>query len=159
MHNSDMCRRSTVGIGFSDASAALTRPPGWEPKSWGYHSDDGKIFFANSQGKPYGPPFGPGDVVGCGVNFRTGVAFYTKNGEHQGWWCCRHLLPPPFSVYASVADQSSDIAFRDIKGSNLRLYPTVGLKKTGEHIRVNFGQSPFTFDIDGMMKVSSACAW
>jgi hypothetical protein len=29
------------------------------------------------------------------------------------------------------------------------------MKKTGEHIRVNFGQSPFVFDIDGMMAVSN----
>lgn len=28
------------------------------------------------------------------------------------------------------------------------------MKKAGEHIRVNFGQSPFVFDIDGMMSVS-----
>jgi hypothetical protein len=28
------------------------------------------------------------------------------------------------------------------------------MKKSGEHIRVNFGQSPFVFDIDGMMSVS-----
>lgn len=28
------------------------------------------------------------------------------------------------------------------------------MKKTGEHIRVNFGQSPFVFDIDGMMSAS-----
>ena len=27
------------------------------------------------------------------------------------------------------------------------------MKKSGEHIRVNFGQSPFVFDIDGMMSV------
>jgi hypothetical protein len=44
------------------------------------------------------------------------------------------------------------IAFRDVKGSNLKLFPTVGLKKSGEHIRVNFGQTPFVYDIDGMMK-------
>ncbi len=45
------------------------------------------------------------------------------------------------------------MAFHDVKGSNLKLFPTVGLKKTGEHIRVNFGQTPFVYDIDGMMKV------
>jgi hypothetical protein len=43
-------------------------------------------------------------------------------------------------------------AFREIKG---KLFPSVGMKKTGEHIRVNFGQSPFVFDIDGMMAVSN----
>lgn len=42
-------------------------------------------------------------------------------------------------------------AFREIKG---KLFPSVGMKKPGEHIRVNLGQSPFIFDIDGMMSVS-----
>jgi len=28
------------------------------------------------------------------------------------------------------------------------------MKKSGEHVRVNFGQSPFVFDIDGMMAAS-----
>lgn len=42
------------------------------------------------------------------------------------------------------------MAFRDIKGE---LYPMVGLKKYGEHVRVNFGQTPFMFDIDAMMRV------
>jgi hypothetical protein len=37
-----------------------------------------------------------------------------------------------------------------------KLFPSVGMKKSGEHIRVNFGQSPFVFDIDGIMSVSSA---
>jgi hypothetical protein len=42
-------------------------------------------------------------------------------------------------------------AFREIKG---KLFPSVGMKKPGEHIRINLGQSPFIFDIDGMMSVS-----
>ena len=32
------------------------------------------------------------------------------------------------------------------------------MKKSGEHIRVNFGHSPFVFDIDGMMAVRSNLA-
>ena len=43
-------------------------------------------------------------------------------------------------------------AFRDIRGANL--YPSIGMKKLGEHIRVNFGQTPFVFDIDGLVAVS-----
>ncbi|KAF6816199.1 ran-binding protein [Colletotrichum sojae] len=116
----------TIGIGFSAKTVALSRPPGWEPDSWGYHSDDGHCYAGQNGGKAYGPPFTASDVIGCGINFRTGCAFFTKNG---------HLL---------------GTAFREIgKGSNL--YPTVGLKKSGEHVRVNFGQTPFVFDIEGMM--------
>lgn len=40
--------------------------------------------------------------------------------------------------------------FKDVKG---KLYPTIGLKKPGDHVIVNFGQTPFLFDIDGYMKV------
>jgi hypothetical protein len=34
------------------------------------------------------------------------------------------------------------------------LYPSVGMKKNNEHLRVNFGSAPFVFDIDSMMEVS-----
>jgi len=41
-------------------------------------------------------------------------------------------------------------AFRDLK-PNMPYYPTVGMKKPGETVRVNFGQEPFAFDIDKMV--------
>jgi hypothetical protein len=69
------------------------------------------------------------DVIGCGINFRTSTAFFTKNGVHLG------------------------TSFRDIKGD--KLYPTVGLKKPTEHLRANFGQTPFIFDLTSLMTVSS----
>lgn len=115
---------SSIGIGFSSKNVPLSRLPGWEPESWAYHGDDGHSFCCQSSGKHYGPPFTAGDIIGCGVNFRTGSAFFTKNGDHLG------------------------TAFREISG---KLFPSVGMKKASEHIRVNFGQSPFVFDIDGMM--------
>ncbi|KAK4169198.1 hypothetical protein QBC43DRAFT_86702 [Cladorrhinum sp. PSN259] len=119
-----------IGIGFSSKSASLARAPGWEPESWGYHGDDGNCFAAQNVGKPYGPKFGPGDTIGCLVNFRKGHALFTKNGREL-----------------KVAFR--DINFKDIKG---KLYPVVGLKKNGDHIWANFGQVPFMFDIDGYMK-------
>ncbi|KAI1262608.1 ran-binding protein [Xylariaceae sp. FL1019] len=121
---------TSVCIGFASKNVALTRPPGWEPESWGLHGDDGDLYAGGNNGKKYGDSstFGSGDVIGCGVNFRTGQAFFTKNGTRAG----------------------KGPAFRDIKG---KLYPAIGLKKTGEHVRANFGQSPFIFDIDKLMKV------
>ncbi|KAI1084979.1 SPRY domain-containing protein [Whalleya microplaca] len=117
---------TTVSIGFSGKNVPLSRPPGWEPDSWGYHGDDGDIYSGHNVGKTYeAQTFGPPDTVGCGVNFRTGEAFFTKNG------------------------QKFKAAFRDVKG---KLYPTVGMKKSGEHIRVNFGQTPFVFNIDNIMR-------
>ncbi|KAJ8610916.1 hypothetical protein MRB53_038304 [Persea americana] len=56
-----------------------------------------------------------GDVIGCGINFRTGSIFFTKNGVQ---------LP-------------------------------VGVKKLGEHLVLNFGHTPFVYDIDADMMVSS----
>lgn len=76
--------RSSIGIGFSSKNVPLSRIPGWEPESWAYHGDDGQIFCCQSTGKAYSTPFTAGDVIGCGVNFRTGAAFFTKNGDHLG---------------------------------------------------------------------------
>ncbi|EME46520.1 hypothetical protein DOTSEDRAFT_70504 [Dothistroma septosporum NZE10] len=115
-----------IGVGFSGRKANLNRLPGWEGDSWAYHGDDGYVFSCSASGKAYGPRFGSQDVVGCGVNFRTGDAFFTKNGNYLGK------------------------AFSNIR--NDRLYPSVGMKKPGEHLRINFGKTPFVFDIDTMME-------
>lgn len=58
-------------------------------------------------------------------------------------WC--------IAIQYAHTDSSLGIAFREIKG---KLFPSVGMKKAGEHVRVNFGQSPFVFDIDSMMAAS-----
>ena len=73
-----------IGIGFSGPKVPLNRLPGWEPESWAYHGDDGFSFCCTASGKSYGPKFSSLDVIGCGVNFRTGCAFFTKNGVHLG---------------------------------------------------------------------------
>ena len=73
-----------IGIGFSGRKASLNRLPGWESESYAYHGDDGFSFANTPSGKAYGPRYAAQDVIGCGVNFRTGSAFFTKNGVYLG---------------------------------------------------------------------------
>ncbi|OAP64520.1 hypothetical protein AYL99_00492 [Fonsecaea erecta] len=113
-----------ISIGFSTSEASLERLPGWETNSWGYHGDDGKLFFGDHAGRSYGPIFGAGDVIGCGINFNTCQAFFTKNGQDLG------------------------ICFPELK-KDVKLYPSIGVKKQpGALLAANFGQRPFVFDIE-----------
>ena len=57
---------------------------GWDDGSWGYHGDDGAAFSGSGKGAEYGPEYGKGDVIGCGVNFDEKIAFFTKNGSVLG---------------------------------------------------------------------------
>jgi len=77
-------KEGLIGIGFSGTKPNLSRLPGWESESWGYHGDDGFSFACSASGKPYGPKFSSLDVIGCGVDFRKGTAFFTKNGVFLG---------------------------------------------------------------------------
>ncbi|GAA5833763.1 hypothetical protein JCM3766R1_000091 [Sporobolomyces carnicolor] len=138
-----------IGVGLSHRSVSLSRLPGWEQLSYGYHADDGRAFCCQGTGEPFGPTFSTGDVVGCGIDWTdaggdrgkrerdgskkgkeknkdkgSGRVFYTKNGLFLGY------------------------AFSNLSGD---LYPTIGLRTPNESVRVNFGQAPFKFDIDSLL--------
>ena len=66
----------------------------------------------------YGPSFGTGDVIGCGIVNRS--CFFTKNGEFLG------------------------VAFKDVPTG---LHPTVGIN-AGNIVDGNFGQKAFNYDIE-----------
>lgn len=115
-----------LGIGFSGEGVKLEKMPGWEPCSFGYHGDDG--FTYNETGLPgdkYGPKFGMGDVVGCCWDMVDGTVFFTKNGLHLG------------------------VAFRGLRGT---LYPTIGMQTKGGRFTINFGASPFKYDIESFAR-------
>ncbi|GAA5941566.1 uncharacterized protein JCM15063_001623 [Sporobolomyces koalae] len=138
-----------IGIGLSHRSVSLSRLPGWESLSYGYHADDGRAFCSQGTGETFGPTFTTGDVVGCGIDWTdaggekgrrerdgskkgkeksrergSGRVFYTKNGVFLGY------------------------AFSNLSG---QLYPTIGLRTPNESVRVNFGQKPFQFDIESLV--------
>jgi Ran-binding protein 9/10 len=80
-------QRREIGVGFCEEHAETDSMLGHKDSAWGYHGDDGCIFGVNHRsgsGLPYGPKYGEGDVIGCGVNFDEGTVFYTKNGTIIG---------------------------------------------------------------------------
>lgn len=140
--------RTTIAIGFSTKAATLSRPIGWEPESWAYHGDDGRCFTAQNVGKVFGPTFNKNDVIGCGVNFKSNSAFFTRNGILLG----KHLACVGFlsclSLTAGVGEP-----FHDVVKGDRKLYPAISLKRLGEKVKTNFGQDPFLFNINQMMEV------
>ncbi|VEU41360.1 unnamed protein product [Pseudo-nitzschia multistriata] len=119
-----------VGLGTKDFNNR-TRMPGWDRQSFGYHGDDGGIFHASGgMLKQYGPKFGPGDTVGCGVDYISKGIFFTYNGKFLGY------------AWNNVSD---DILNND-------LYPVVGLD-TNFAVHLNWGTSgPFEFDLSKFIK-------
>ena len=104
---------------------------GWDLNSWGYHSDDGCLYFGNGkQNIKYSYEYDEGTTVGCGINFLDKSMFFTLNGEQQG------------------------VAFKFLKTS-IPLYPAIGLSQAGTEINANFGDQTFLFDIVRYKKVSN----
>eukprot|EP00375_Theileria_parva_P003618 XP_766303.1 hypothetical protein [Theileria parva strain Muguga] len=104
-----------IVVGFSYRS---------EPNSVGYKSEDGYSMNGTSKSESYGPSYGKGDVIGCGINYLNQNYFFTKNGSFLG---------------------SAGSLF------HIDNYPTVGLNSFGESVKFNF-LGPFKFNIEDYYK-------
>ncbi|XP_075480299.1 ran-binding protein M homolog [Primulina tabacum] len=110
-----------VSVGFTSSTSTNSRHhPGWEPDSCGYYGLNGMIYRGWGEGEAFGPTISIGDTVGCGVNYGTNQFFFTKNGVLIG------------SVWKNWYGP---------------LFPTIGLQTENEEVTVNFGKTPFLFDI------------
>jgi hypothetical protein len=109
--------------------------PGWFRGTWGYHGDDGETFDERATGTKYGPTYGAGDTVGCGVEFLKRSAFFTKNGSYLG----KKIV---YGNRFSSLTQQLGIAFTELTG---RLLPTCGFGERGTRLKVNFGTEPFMY--------------
>jgi len=110
-----------------------SRMPGWDQLSFGYHGDDGGIFHSSGgMLKQFGPKYGPGDTVGCGIDYVSKGIFYTLNGAFLGY------------AWERVSDK---ILKED-------LFPVVGID-TNSPIHLNFGSvdsGAFQFDLSNFIK-------
>lgn len=77
---------SVFSIGFCDDRARLTEQVGSSVGSWGFCSANGRLYENKkwAWGSPDDQTYGKGEVIGCGLNFKEKVAFYTRNGEVIG---------------------------------------------------------------------------
>jgi hypothetical protein len=118
-----------VAIGLSTKGfRCLSRMPGWDDYSYGYHGDDGGIFHASGDMlKRFGPSFGKGDTVGCGVDYRNGGIFYTLNGKMLGY------------------------GWTGLELNEKDLYPTIGVDSNSP-VDCNFGDKDFAFDLRAFLK-------
>eukprot|EP01083_Nonionella_stella_P059475 155578_1 len=74
--------------------------------------------------RDFAPPFGSGDVIGCGYDLRKGEVFFTLNGA---------LLESPFEeVHA-------------------RFHPIVWIESPGARVRANFGHEAFVFGFEATL--------
>ncbi len=118
--------RDCISIGLSiENFRVVDKMPGWDQSSYGYHSDDGGIFHGTgtSSRRQERPTYGPGDVVGCGLDYVSRRIFFTRNGKFLGY---------EFDVI-------------DLDVVETGLFPTVGID-SNRPIFVNFGERPFHFD-------------
>ncbi len=106
------------------------RMAGWDDQSFGYHSDDGGVYHNQGQMiRKFGPTFGVGDTVGCGVDYQRRAIFFTLNGNFLGY---------------AFEKLSLKILEQD-------LYPVVGLD-THCPVACNFGcEEGFLFDLKSMV--------
>ena len=102
-------------------SPAICKQVGWAANTIGYHSDDGSIYIGTANPKLKGIKWGPGDIVGAGINYLTKnnlEIFFTLNGR---------------------------LIIKVVKTFDKPLVPMIGLDTT-YRIHTNLGIYPFKYD-------------
>lgn len=119
-----------VAVGLAtDSFDWHVRMPGWDASSYGYHGDDGGIFHSSGgMLRKFGPSYGRGDVVGCGIDHVAGGIFFTLNGVFLGY------------AWTGLPQEMLQQDF----------YPVVGID-TNDFIVTNFGTQPFVYDLKSMI--------
>ncbi|MCJ1298636.1 hypothetical protein MMC08_001426 [Hypocenomyce scalaris] len=76
-----------LGIGLANDSSKRSGIVGWNPGSWGYHSDDG-TYRVRAEESPsdrhcnqiHGPAYTQGNIAVCGFDAEFELILFTKNG-------------------------------------------------------------------------------
>lgn len=125
---------SCISMGFGKIGTSVLNQVGWGSSTIGYHSDDGHIFYQNEQIDNFSNPWTAGDIIGCGMIYNENNKkdiFFTKNGKMVKLIKDIQL---PLSMY----------------------YPILCIDSF-YGIKVNFGETEFSFPIDSMINNYDMC--
>lgn len=130
-----------IGLGFADNEFSLDDDQmlGWNEGSYAYHSDDGSLHGLDQIERDdedededeEWPAWNSGDVIGCGIDYRSHTIFYTRNGKFLG----------------NAFDFTDD--------TPQFLYPTVTLQGENVSVELNTGQTSFRYT--GEQVLGSLC--
>lgn len=137
----DQVEYPEVAIGLCTLGASAIEFPGWpateqapRARSWAYHGDDGSFAASKGDSNEYHPSegrrFGPGDTVGCGIDFDSCTMWFTKNGEKL---------------------EGAEDVCKDVRG---RLFPILGIYDNAQ-LETNFGEKPFVWN-DGLQNAGDS---
>lgn len=101
--NEGLIKCIAVGYGTRfDSLVSKHRHLGWQINAICYHGRDGELYAGNRYGERFGPTFGTGDTIGCGLDMARGCFFYTKNGSLVGD-LIRFSPPLRLAMYCAVS--------------------------------------------------------
>ena len=147
-----------IAIGLANPIYSFEQFPGWQKNSIAYHSDDGRCFHGTGWGNPYGPTCKVGDTMGLWVIFDS-----IEDGEDRVVKKVSSKAVDIKDLFGddSEADSASDSSSDDDASSDKQeisvifmkngeklasikttipedgYFPTIGLMKGGERIKVN----------------------
>lgn len=150
---------NAVAIGLASQDYQCDQFPGWRSNSIAYHSDDGKCFHATGSGMQYGPTCTEGDIMTLWVIFNPKNEFAQNaslckvkdvgGGKASAYYSSDSESHVSDSDSETEEDTSREEIHVEFLKNNKRLgkiktkipkggyFPTIGLMKRGEKIRVN----------------------
>nr|CAB3266542.1 SPRY domain-containing protein 3-like [Phallusia mammillata] len=151
----DCGENGCISVGLVPFNYDLSRQPGWEQWSVGYHADDGMLFSSSGSGTAFGPKCKVGDRMGCGIRktdeeaesqlqgmmmpspFKVVQVYFTRNGEEVG------QVPIIFPIHTE------------------HLHPAIGMHSPGEAVQIlvrpqKLSSSQFPQSVDDFMVVDGA---
>lgn len=120
--------KKAIAVGLASRHYNHTQWLGWKPEAISYHLDDGKLYKANGTGINFGPKLFQGDVIGCGIRYRSINSIVAKGTRQEVFFTINGFFLPKTEMM-TVPDGG--------------LFPSVCLESISESVNIHLKASPF----------------